>query len=112
MKCLGDIGIPRWPKRGEFVKCDPTREFQCANGACIYWTKLCNGVPDCLDGSDERISSNHWCEKPPCPGDPVDYWRCANKKQCITAAHKCDGDIHCSDESDEWNCENRTATVQ
>lgn len=28
-------------------------QFQCADGICIADYKLCNGITDCLDGSDE-----------------------------------------------------------
>lgn len=28
-------------------------QFQCADGICIAGYKLCNGITDCLDGSDE-----------------------------------------------------------
>lgn len=35
-----------------------THEFQCSNGLCIDSIDQCNGIKDCLDGSDE-----HRCDK-------------------------------------------------
>lgn len=28
--------------------------FQCADNQCVSLAKVCNGVSDCVDGSDER----------------------------------------------------------
>ena len=34
-------------------KCNPTKEFTCANGDCISLEKRCNERTDCNDESDE-----------------------------------------------------------
>ena len=36
-------------------------EFQCAFGMCLSKTRYCDGVPDCVDGSDEpeNCSTSH-----------------------------------------------------
>ena len=32
--------------------CQPD-DFECTNGQCISMNAICNGVPDCVDNSDE-----------------------------------------------------------
>ncbi|CAF1689320.1 unnamed protein product, partial [Adineta ricciae] len=29
--------------------------FRCANGSCIHNSLVCNGVNDCIEGSDEQV---------------------------------------------------------
>ena len=33
--------------------CHPTIEFQCKNGQCIHENRLCDGIMDCADETDE-----------------------------------------------------------
>ena len=68
-----------------------TDEFICDNGQCItkYWT--CDGVPDCLDGTDE--------EETTCTTCPFKFL-CANGK-CTDLESVCDGTNDCQDRSDE-----------
>ena len=36
------------------LNCNCTEhEFQCTFGMCLSKTRYCDGVPDCVDGSDE-----------------------------------------------------------
>lgn len=32
----------------------PASDFTCFDGSCISLSKQCDGVPDCVDGEDER----------------------------------------------------------
>ena len=43
--------------------CNPTIEFRCLSGECIHENRLCDGVPDCRDRSDEDIETCkiHFC---------------------------------------------------
>ena len=35
------------------LNCDPDEWFKCLDGICVMRSWLCDGEPDCLDGSDE-----------------------------------------------------------
>lgn len=69
--------------------------FVCDNGQCINSIYLCDGIPNCRDGSDEKNCGNQTCEE----------FLCENKK-CIPNAWVCDGYFDCGiyDNSDEMNC--------
>ncbi|XP_052801630.1 uncharacterized protein LOC128232230 isoform X2 [Mya arenaria] len=62
----------------------------------ISCSKLCDGVPDCINGADERE-----CPDEPCRGK----FRC-NTKRCVDYSRVCDpeGFDDCGDMSDEQNC--------
>ncbi|XP_055345561.1 prolow-density lipoprotein receptor-related protein 1-like [Paramacrobiotus metropolitanus] len=77
--------------------CMPPLRFQCGTGQCIGSEKVCDGVGDCTDSSDEMPAIN--CTMLPCGRN--DSFRCANR-QCIEEARRCDGINDCSDGSDEW----------
>ncbi|XP_052813760.1 low-density lipoprotein receptor-related protein 1-like isoform X2 [Mya arenaria] len=71
--------------------------FPCLTGVCLRFEKSCDGLIDCLDGSDEAVyvCSNRTC--------PPDFWTCTNRTQgqCIALSKKCDSVIDCHDASDE-----------
>jgi len=66
------------------------------NGDCIAKSKICDGVFDCGDGSDENSCSAGRCE-------PNEF-KCANRK-CILKTWRCDGENDCGDNSDEDGCQ-------
>eukprot|EP01083_Nonionella_stella_P030255 82974_1 len=94
----------------EFFKCE-------SDGSCIPFSKRCNGVTDCDDGSDEGRAQNCQtfvskirCEKQlniTVQSDGyTEKWtgnfRC-NNGQCIEAQYVCDGVAgDCTDGSDEY----------
>ena len=113
-------------------------EFQCSSGVCIPLAKQCNGIEECPDGKDEfgclnmfqcndgtTIDRSKVCDAngfPDCPDgedenncimetpslcDPLDDFTCKNG-ECTDFANKCDGKFDCSDESDEFNCQDET----
>ena len=43
--------------------------FMCKNGECIDYHKLCNGIPDCEDGSDEDVKG----QRPECKSKKVQF---------------------------------------
>ncbi|KAK6624765.1 hypothetical protein RUM44_011625 [Polyplax serrata] len=77
------------------VTCSPD-EFTCLNKDCIKSTWVCDGHPDCLDGSDETVGCG---SKMTCHGG----FKCKNN-HCIIQEFHCDGDDDCGDNSDEENC--------
>ncbi|XP_053386538.1 low-density lipoprotein receptor-related protein 1-like isoform X2 [Mercenaria mercenaria] len=71
--------------------------YACLNGFCLPFQKSCDGVIDCVDGSDELRTT---CKDRSCP--PT-MFSCSNRTQgqCIALSKKCDGIVDCMDGSDE-----------
>ena len=63
--------------------------FSCNNGFCVDFSKVCDLVDDCGDGSDEKSCENHFM--------------CTTLEQFLPMNQKCDGTINCLDFSDECN---------
>lgn len=57
-------------------------------------SRICDGVIDCEDLSDEKACS--YC--------PSGYLHCGLGRKCIRISNKCDGKQDCPDNSDERNC--------
>ncbi|KAL3282977.1 hypothetical protein HHI36_006135 [Cryptolaemus montrouzieri] len=116
--------------RGDNCRADDS--VTCSDGSRIICSdQLCDGVPDCDDGGDEKkcpsdcTSGEFSCDltrcipaKQRCDGTPDchdqtdeeecstcagDAFHCDNFK-CILASKKCDGNYDCSDGTDEDNC--------
>ncbi|CAH1264634.1 EDIL3 [Branchiostoma lanceolatum] len=72
--------------------CPPSHHF-CGPGSCTPETKLCDGVRDCYDESDEIG----------CVCTIVEF-RCGNSSKCVPPSGVCDGVTDCEDASDELTC--------
>ncbi|KAL9703738.1 hypothetical protein quinque_007256 [Culex quinquefasciatus] len=80
-----------------------SEEFSCSIGGCIPFYLTCDGIPHCLDGSDELQS---YCAQRTCS---VGYFQC-NNHRCIPETQVCDSAQNCGDGSDEENCKCNAAT--
>lgn len=78
-----------------FISECPKEEFTCTDGQCILSSRFCDGLADCVDGSDEPDGCNGACG--------AHEVRCGNHR-CIPRVALCDGRDQCGDATDELNC--------
>ncbi|CAG5095894.1 Similar to ndl: Serine protease nudel (Drosophila melanogaster) [Cotesia congregata] len=87
--------------------------MKCTEGKCIPFERICNGIQDCRDGSDEN-EDNCLRKKDYCndlvedePNNPLCDIRCSTRQlrckngDCISKDLFCDGYADCGDGSDE-----------
>ncbi|ELU06797.1 hypothetical protein CAPTEDRAFT_37594, partial [Capitella teleta] len=76
--------------------------YQCKNGGCIPYGKLCDCFVDCPDGSDE-ICPEEFCKKKRCPNILEDS--CLPREKLCVYERDSDGNLlHCETGSHLQNC--------
>ena len=87
---------------GHLATCEDfncTSMYKCPMSYCISFHRVCNGVIDCQDSSDENN-----CPIISCPG----MFQCKQEDVCIHQQDVCDGKIHCKvSQDDEKYCEDK-----
>ncbi|XP_972040.2 atrial natriuretic peptide-converting enzyme [Tribolium castaneum] len=97
-------------KMKESLDCSQFPEYSCAaKPGCVeelqaraLSPRVCDGVIDCQDLSDERS----------CTYCPKDYIHCGSGRSCIRESQRCDGRQDCPDGSDERACLSLTPSIE
>ncbi|XP_059491072.1 basement membrane-specific heparan sulfate proteoglycan core protein isoform X8 [Neocloeon triangulifer] len=90
--------------------------FSCVDErGCVPSDRVCDGVVDCEDGSDEgtECDSDESTDVPDGFGGTCrpDEFRC-DDGNCINGDYKCDGTMDCNDNSDEINCQKTCSSFE
>ncbi|XP_071952608.1 uncharacterized protein [Antedon mediterranea] len=74
--------------------------FECDSDKCLLFISVCDGIPDCLDGTDEGLHCRTATLE--CVGK---HEYLCDDGQCILNTLRCDGSSDCIDGSDEKYCD-------
>ena len=106
--------------------CNKSVAFQCADNSFIFLDHFCDGIIDCIDGSDEIVNKPGFkCNKCVLPQNNLydnltqcddhsdmcffvsndSCFQCLDKRLWISSKQVCDGVNDCSDFSDECLCD-------
>ena len=75
--------------------CPYVRTSCALSGECGEVSWRCDGIKDCIDGSDEQNCTLE-CN--------TNQFQCKTDESCLPLTKQCDGTADCSDGSDETNC--------
>jgi hypothetical protein len=64
--------------------CNDSLQTTMNQARCYTWSERCNGNPFCIDRTDEKFCSNHWCNS------NNGTFLCRNLN-CIFEVWRCDG---------------------
>ncbi|XP_050533482.1 atrial natriuretic peptide-converting enzyme [Daktulosphaira vitifoliae] len=84
--------FPEYSSIGSTCASKPGCDYKLRNTGLS--NRLCDGVHDCPDMSDEKT----------CGYCPTSYIHCITTRTCIPLSAKCDGVVDCPGEMDERNC--------
>ncbi|EYC24639.1 hypothetical protein Y032_0013g2023 [Ancylostoma ceylanicum] len=88
----------------ELTSCDPGMILCADHMACFPKHWVCDGEPDCLDGSDEsdcELSVDNFLEETVTELCRPGEHKCSGGRICIARNRTCDGSIDCPDGDDE-----------
>ena len=107
----------------------PFAWYRCRNGQCIMRNQVCDGIPDCYDGSDEfcpvhreifgpvneqqtRLNTNDWSflKQVNKSGECSSTQFQCSQRLCLPIYLRCNGVDDCPNREDEASCDNYTCT--